>query len=43
MIEEVQSQVSQLQEEAKVKTDKLVHLEDKVTETRKGAERNQKI
>ena len=39
-IEEAESQVSQLQEEAKVKTDKLVQLEDKLTETRKGAERN---
>ena len=39
-LEESQSQLSLLQEEVQEKTDKIVQLEDKLTESHKGAERN---
>ena len=39
-LEESQSQLSLLQEEVQEKTDKIVQLEDKLTESCKGAERN---
>ena len=39
-LEESQSQLSLLQEEVQEKTDKIVQLKDKLTESHKGAERN---